>query len=721
MLPGKLSLSLNPISMQTLKQILFRKENIVYYLPFLAFIWYLVRFHLAGPFYLSRIDPEYPYLLNGLNIAIIDFSRIGHVDHPGTPFQFLTAFFIRLTHLFAGQTNIIDDVISRPEFYLSWSTFYLSCITFLILIWLGKITYKLTKDLTGSIILQSSIFLNVILIDIPSRYIPDRLLILLVLILVGLIVKKYHDNSYTYKKFAIQSGIVLGVGFVTKFNFLPLLLIPFIIISYRKERLVYLGSLFSTIVLCFLPILKKFSAYKSFILRILKHDQLYGYGQEQLINVESFFKNLGKLFTTNGTFIFLILILLVFIVIIARNKTREKYNIELRILVAIFITALISSLIVAKHYKNYYVLPMVSLGGLVFYMNYMITNRLASSKWIKPLTISILVVFYLFQLKELIPAYARISLQRGNNTRTSLFIKNTITANDYFFVYPTWRSGAFLENGLIYGISYVSHHPLYYKTIEKYYPNILTWEGNDRPMMFFRMIDSDTETIMKSGKNIYIYSTPGRNAKMLCKYIEVAANQYQISLVHDTVYSNSINSEYIICYSHADNWGELQNARCGFEKISDNNIYTDNGTLQLFGLAKVEEKMKVNGDHAIVLNAIQNETPAYQIKNLHPGDILEFSIKGYSKSNKDQDNLSLVVKNIQGEVTDSFPVHATNTSREIIRGCRIRRITCSVPNIKVDSFYYASFKYEGNTEIVLDDFSYSHFGERICGNISTLQ
>lgn len=98
-------------------------KALIYFIPVISILWSLYLIHLAGPFYLNRIDPEFPYLVNGLNCARLDFSRIGHIDHPGTPFQLLTGIFIRITYWIAGQGTVVEDVITRPEFYLSWPSY----------------------------------------------------------------------------------------------------------------------------------------------------------------------------------------------------------------------------------------------------------------------------------------------------------------------------------------------------------------------------------------------------------------------------------------------------------------------------------------------------------------------------------------------------------------------------------------------------------------------
>ena len=88
-----------------------------------------------GPFYLTRIDPDYVYLLNGLNSGIFRFDRIGHVDHPGTPFQIFLGASIDLIHMFSGRGNVVEDVLTRPEFYMRNSSHILAIVFAFFLLW----------------------------------------------------------------------------------------------------------------------------------------------------------------------------------------------------------------------------------------------------------------------------------------------------------------------------------------------------------------------------------------------------------------------------------------------------------------------------------------------------------------------------------------------------------------------------------------------------------
>ncbi|MEZ5197903.1 MAG: hypothetical protein R2764_16415 [Bacteroidales bacterium] len=229
-------------------------KRLIFVVPGVVILWSLFLSHLAGPFYLSRIDPEYPYLLNGLNCSLLEFIRIGHVDHPGTPFQVITGIFIQITYWFVGQGSLVEDVISRPELYLNAASFFLSVLTAGVVLWLGKVALNSKINLAGVIVLQLSVFFTSVLVDIPSRYIPDRILALYTLIFVGLCIKYFYRDNYSAMRFAVQAGIVMGIGFVTKFNFLPLLIVPLIVVGKMKERVVYIISLVVASVISFLPV-----------------------------------------------------------------------------------------------------------------------------------------------------------------------------------------------------------------------------------------------------------------------------------------------------------------------------------------------------------------------------------------------------------------------------------------------------------------------------------
>ena len=691
---------------------LFNRKIVIYILPLIAFGWYLVRAHLAGPFYMSRIDPEYPYLLNGLNFAILDFDRIGHVDHPGTPFQLLTGIFIRIIHLFSGQTNIVDDVIARPEFYLAWSNFFLNFLTVFTLIWLGRTVYSNLNDLTGILLIQGTVFINVLLLDIPYRYIPDRFQIILVLILTGLIIKNYYDGKFFEWKFSYISGIVMGIGFMTKFNFLPLLIIPFIIIRSRRNRFLYTGSLLTTLIICFLPIWGRFVSYRDFIVKIVQHDSLYGHGEKRLIDPGNFLHALADILDKNGNYAIILLVSLLILGLSLNKKFRSKHPLETRVLLAVVISSLVSILIIAKHYKNYYVLPMVTLGGLALFFELTTLKGTIKPVALKISASLVLLIFLIFPWIKLIPNLSRNLKHKNLSTLTQKYIRNNITRNDYIFLEPTWLWGAFPENGLIYGISYVAHLHEYFNSIEKYYSNVITWEGDDLPLKYFRMVDTDNEAILKSGRNIYLYATPGRNTHQLCNYLEREAVKYGVQLVSDTVFSNTALSEYIIRYRHCDNWRIINDYICGFEKIAENTALTDDEKLVMDGTFELTSK-SCNGARAIIMNPEINQTPYYRIHNIHPEDHFQLNLKCFSATNMEHEKLQLMVCHQDQTVEERVIITRDHVSHEIKPGWRIKTTSFSIPDACLDSVYYICFRYTGDRDIMGDDFSLGIFSREI--------
>ncbi len=73
--------------------------------------------HAKGPYWLgTSSDPDYPYLFNAL---LIDQGQPPeHIDHPGTPVQLWVAGALKITHFAVGRGSLVNDVLTRPEFYL---------------------------------------------------------------------------------------------------------------------------------------------------------------------------------------------------------------------------------------------------------------------------------------------------------------------------------------------------------------------------------------------------------------------------------------------------------------------------------------------------------------------------------------------------------------------------------------------------------------------------
>lgn len=683
-------------------------QIIILFFPIIYIVWGIFINHIAGPFYLTRIDPDYQYLLNGLNCAIIEFDRINHVDHPGTPFQVISGIFIQIIHLFSGSESIVEDVYKNPEKYLSISSFFLTVITAWVLLWLGNTVYKLTRDLFGALVLQSSLFFSAFLSDIPFRYIPDRLLIILMLLFIGLCIK-YFYGTLKEKKFTILSGIIMGMGFITKFVFLPFLVIPFIVIRKVKYKIIYLVSLFVSSIAFFLPVYDKYEHFTTFIAGIISHDGLYGGGKSQVFNPDIITDNLNKMMLENMVFFALFLVsIIIVIVFIAKPALRKKNKHEFLFLVAIIIASIGTFVMVAKHYKSYYLVSLLSAGAFIFYLFYRISKNFALSKYSKYLFYIILVWILYMPLPWMNLVIKNRIKHVEEYQQTANTLNKIISNQDYTFMEANWRSGPFVTNGMVWALSYIDHVAYFYNQYEKIYPNHLTWEGQNNPIKYARMIDADNEAILKSGKSIYIYSAPGRYSRSLIDYLRIQEANFNIPLVIDTVFSNLAKEQYLIRARNTD-WFTKIDISSGFEKIYNNYIYSEAGKEKFIGEFSLNTEEVCNGFNSIKLGNEYTQSPKMILQNVKKGDYFELTIR---RRKNHLDNKGRLVIGFEDE--NKEPIYYTNEEKlsSVSSDWEIVRLSGTIETQPKFYSVVCYYQYTGSSEVYIDDFTIKHFGRK---------
>jgi hypothetical protein len=684
------------------------KRYLIYIIPAVAFGWYLFLMNLAGPFYLTRIDPEYPYLLNGLNCARLDFHRIGHIDHPGTPFQMLTGLFIRLTYWMVGSGTIVEDVITRPEFYLSWSSFWLNTISFLTLLWLGKIIRRNDDHFLYVLILQCSIFMSCILIDIPQHYIPDRLLEILSLIFSGSIYRFQFDESYTDKKFAVHSGILMGIGLITKVNFLPLIIIPFLMLKTWRHKLQYTGIFILSAIVSISPVYNRLNDIKVFLSDLVNHDGLYGNGAQRILNMSNFWSNLHIIFRQN---IPLILVLLAGLssVIFSLFKSNLKViaKKEISFITSILPAIALSFLMVAKHFKGYYIIPVVCLTGIMLLTITKILVKFYPLKFVKYISGSLVLLMFLHEVKILVPGYLTARQKIYDCKQTSSFIDKNIPATDYYFIEPTWYAGPTITNGLTYGLGYIAFRHYYYNEYERFYPNALTWQSKNRPMKYLNIIEADNESLMKSGKNFYVLSSPWRHADVLCNYLDSCGISYGIPFVKDTIFINQATSERIIRLKNISGWKEVSEIHFGFEYNQAGFLSSDDGQCTIPGFFEISEKKSCNGFHSLRLSNSISRSPEF---GATAGDYFELNVKRYKNKDDIKGNLLLSVIDQYGtelKIAEGKLIGSISSDWELVR------LGVSLNDLPEGSRLVYYYSYTGNQEEYIDDLSIKHFSKSL--------
>ena len=514
-------------------------------LPLLLLAWGIFTYLLYDPFFSRTIDPEFPYLINGLNCATLKFNYIGHYDHPGTPFQVFNGIVIRLTHLVSGKGNIVQDVFARPEHYMNAISNSMLFVQVLLIFAVGFVGFKRKIPFWQIAILQASCFFNDVLIWFFNRANPDRFFMITFLIFILIYLKHGYENR-SLRKFAIWSGVAMALGLATKINYLPLLILPLLYIDTNKNRLIYVGSCIVSFFIFIAPIINKFNDFFRFLTGIFKHDELYGGGQANILNVQKMMNSTVEIFKGNPE-LYVLIITLIVMAFIAFRKRKEGMNGFMLLFAGFLVIIVVQMLMVSKHYKNYYLAPTFIIYGFIFFSISLFLYKIMKRKIYLIIFSILLPVLFLYntvhKVKRDYPVILNSILER-NKIRT--FVDTEISKTDYWFIEPTWESAPFVENALVYGLSYCGHRTDYLPQLMAVNPNIITYEGNTEQVKMWRGSPVNLDSIIATGKNINVYSTPDRHASILIGMVKVAAARNNIQLSVDTVFSDSVTKNEII-------------------------------------------------------------------------------------------------------------------------------------------------------------------------------
>jgi hypothetical protein len=317
-----------------------------------------------GPYWLgSNSDPEYPYLLNSLNIT--EGQAVGHYDHPGTTVQVTGAYLLELLHLRRLATPLAEDVLTNPEWYLNLMNKTLLAAMTICLLLVGMSILTRTKDKRFAFLLQASPLFSATLVFSAVRWDPEPFLFLICLaFIVALVRFRAAEPNESLRKYALLFSVLCGLGIATKVTFLPVVLVPLITLpSSLRLRFLFLTGLFCVVFT--LPIASAYGEMLRFFGQIALGTSLYGAGSQTIVDPWAVLENLGTLHLSETVF-FIVLYLGIFTVFAVRRQISQRRDI--RILIALIACQSTSLLMVAKHFtsgKEYYLLPALMFSGLM--------------------------------------------------------------------------------------------------------------------------------------------------------------------------------------------------------------------------------------------------------------------------------------------------------------------------------------------------------------------
>ncbi|MBK6770930.1 MAG: hypothetical protein IPG78_02055 [Ignavibacteria bacterium] len=487
------------------------KKNLLLYISLTVlpvFLYALIvffRFSIGESFLYSNYDGPYGLLLSSLSIA--DLRSPGYFQHPAIVPQIITAIVIKLTYLFAGnESNMVLDTFNRPEFYLHKINITFTFLTLLSLIILGVISYRKTGNILAAIFIQFTPFISVQLIFQLAKNTAETTSIILILILLTFVFCLLNEKSITKRRnigYAIVFGIICGLALANKISFLPVMIIPFLLIKNIRFKGLFVLISFVTFLILFLSMSpERAQFFKSLFINVFQSGVYYSSGPANFADSSQIVMQFMFIFYEYSLFsvVYLIIMITLILQFIPKLKLRIRSNKYFLLLVGIFIieTAFIS--LVIKTHVGYYILPalMFSVTGLFA------VNSIFLDLFPKFFRISNYLYKYIFIIVFLIlqiSAYRSITSFYNNRKKESYKIvkyledkhnKSLVVSTDFVSSIPT---------AFYHSLFYTGEQRMYYYSIlKKKYPNFVYFNKWRKDFTYLdydkelknRLLNSDT-------------------------------------------------------------------------------------------------------------------------------------------------------------------------------------------------------------------------------------
>jgi len=311
-------------------------------------------------------DPEYAYLMNGVNIGML--KPVGHTDNPGTTVQIYSAVILRCAYIFQPDKSdgFQKYILRNSDHYIELEQKGLILINSLVMLLLGIVSWILLQNIWLSLLLQIMPFTSANLTEhVFTKVSPEPILLMAVAALVVLVLWYYVAEKRNEKEFALLFALAAGFGLATKATFLPLILIPLLLLTDEMRRKQFLRYFVLFFILFTLPAVPQYPHMAKWFVLLFAHTGTYGGGSLGVINVVQYLNDLLKILIHNPVLSVTLLAnaFIIFSVLVKSSfKSEFKNNLIFRILTALSVAQLTGIVMVAKHYHaNHYLVPELCL------------------------------------------------------------------------------------------------------------------------------------------------------------------------------------------------------------------------------------------------------------------------------------------------------------------------------------------------------------------------
>lgn len=321
---------------------------------------------------LRSVDPDYVYFCTGLNMAE-GHIKVAHIDHPGTPLQYLTAVVFRIVWWFRGEgAGFTGDVLSHPDLYLAMVNLALTLLLAAAMLGAGRAVFRKTGSVTMAMVVQTIPLLPFILWEIIGRISPEQILALPIIALSVFLIGKSRSSEQEFTTADILVlALITGFGLSIKLTLLPLIFFPLMVVpGWKKKAVTLLLSVLFFLVIA-LPATLQIERFWHWIRDLFLFSGQYGSGEKNVVDLAQMAGNFRQMVRLEPHFSILTGIMAVVTLISLVSSRRKKHPVRFSrnmMAVAVLLAIALHALMAGKQYAPRYVMPAMMYGPLLFFL-----------------------------------------------------------------------------------------------------------------------------------------------------------------------------------------------------------------------------------------------------------------------------------------------------------------------------------------------------------------
>jgi hypothetical protein len=300
--------------------------------------------------------------MNGINIGML--KPVGHTDNPGTTVQIYSAVVLRCAYLVQPDKSegFQKYMLRNADRYIELERKGLIILNSIAMLLLGIISWIFLRNVWLSLLLQIMPFVSANLTEhVFTKVSPEPVLLMATAALVLLVIRYYSQVKRDEKHYTLLFALITGFGVATKATYLPLLLVPLLLLDSKTPRKRFLFYFVLFFILFTLPAVPQYPHMAKWFLMLMAHTGTYGGGGQGIFKVHEYMTNLLEIAYINPV---LLITLAVSVFLISLKLLKSAFiqefthNLTFRILTALAAAQLAGVLMVAKHYHaNHYLVP----------------------------------------------------------------------------------------------------------------------------------------------------------------------------------------------------------------------------------------------------------------------------------------------------------------------------------------------------------------------------